>query len=600
MDPGLGCRRASTGRGAHGKRCPVLIQLRIRDFATIEELELEFGAGLNILTGETGAGKSIIVGAAAIIRGGRSGADVVRQGAAEAAIEAVFDLSGQPWARTTLREAGLADCRAADELLVRRVVSRSGRSRAYLNGTLATAGLLSRIVGQLLEISGQHDQQSLVDGQRSLEILDQFAGVGAPRERMATSYAALVQALEQLADLEGMSGDSAERAEFLRFQLAELQQVALSPGEEGQLIARLKRSRGAKDLLSVAHLSERLLYSEDGSAYERLISVQDRLSKHAESDPELEHLLGQLAEASALVEEFRQGLMRHSAGFELDPDQVEQDERRLDLIQSLKRKHRTDFTGLLARCAALSEDLAGLESLGERIEAQRQQVAKKREDATDCARILRRLREEASVRLAAEVTGHLGPLCMEGAELVVKVRPRAPRAEADQALIVEKALLSASGTDQVELLARTNPGHPALPLARVASGGELSRVMLAIRQVLGKFDPRGTSIYDEVDAGIGGRTADVVGAYLAQVATERQVICVTHLPQVAAHANVHFYVGKCRRAAGTATEVQRLSQRGRVEELARMLGARRITAQARANARQLLSQARNDTPAQTP
>jgi DNA repair protein RecN (Recombination protein N) len=570
----------------------MLVQLQIRDLAIIDEVVVDLGPGLNVLTGETGAGKSIIVGAAGLLRGGRSSSDLIRSGSSVGVVEAVFDLSrSPPEIRQQLEEAGLpAD---PDELLVRRVLSRSGRGRVHLNGALCTVSVLGRITGRLLEIAGQHEHQMLSDRSTHRAILDSLGLDPELASGLHRAYEALKRADERLAQSQMDEQQRAERIGFLRYQLEELERASIDPGEDQELERERARLARGTDLLEATAGGERELYSCDGSVVERLAAYKHRLEEVVAVDPELEPLLRQLEEAQVLVEDAAVSLGRYAAGVEVDPARLQQVEERQDLIFRLLRKHGGTLSELVERQRAMQEELEELEHLDQTVERLEGQLADLRSQAEQAASGVSAARKRAARRLAKAVTGELESLRMKGAELSVEVTPLTTREGDQPALCFGERRLGPHGWDQVEFLIITNPGEESRPLQRVASGGELSRVMLALRKGLGDHDPVGTAIYDEVDAGIDGAVADVVGRSLAEVARHRQVLCVTHLPQVAAHADHHLLVGKSRTGRRVTTTVARLDDKARVEELARMLGGERVTSQARANARQLLKSARS-------
>ncbi|MCA9671297.1 MAG: DNA repair protein RecN [Myxococcales bacterium] len=568
------------------------MQLRIVDFAIIEEVELELHPRLNVLTGETGAGKSIIVGAAGLLRGGRASAEMVRRGADSAEIEAVFDLSAAPHALPVLEDAGLVPTQG-DELSVRRVIQGSGRGKVYINGSLSTVAVLKQVGAKLLDISGQHEHQSLSERAAQLQILDALAG--SDLVEMARAYEALREAERELEKLSLDEAGRAERVDFLRFQLLELEEAALEAGEDARVSKRQARLRRAHELAEAARDGEHELYSADGSVAERVARVVRRLGELGSVDEQLRKVAAQLDEARVIVEDAAMSLGHFDSG-ETDEAELALLEERLALIHRLTRKHGGSLELLLERQATMREELDALEGFETQLAQREEALARARAAAVQAASRLSEGRAKAARRLARGVSKHLDELCMEGARLDVEVAPLLAQRDDPKAVVFGERRLGARGWDRVELLIAANVGEPARPLAEVASGGELSRVMLALRQVIGEHDPPGTSIYDEVDAGVGGKTADVVGRSLARVAVDRQVLCVTHLPQVAAHADCHFYVGKRREGRRTKTSVERLDPLGRVEELARMLGSSKVTAQARANARALLKAALGAMP----
>ena len=577
----------------------MLLQLRIVDFAIIEGVELALAPGLNVLSGETGAGKSMIVGAASLLRGGRASAEIVRKGSKEAVVEALFGLDGQPRAQAMLDELGLP---AGDgELLVRRVVPRNGRGRIWVNGSLCTAAVLARLMGGLLDISGQHEYQSLGDRAVQLELLDALAVQPAQRTAMASAYQKLGELAQALERTQLDDRRRVERIDFLQFQLRELEAAKLELGEDEQLETRVARLRRASDLAEASAQAERELYGQDRSLCQRIAALHRRIVDLEHLDPVLVPLAAQLEEGRVLLEDAAFSLGRYAAGIEQDPQSLETTEARLDLLRRLQRKHGGSLEEVLARQQAMRSELDELASLDLRRDELHQQLAAAQDEARKVAGRLTTARRRGARQLAAGINAKLGELGMKGATFDVALEPRAEREGVPAAFLLRDGKVTrrvgASGWDRVEFVVATNLGEDARPLGRIASGGELSRLMLALRQVLGQHAPAGTSVFDEVDAGIGGAVADVVGQSLAQVARHRQVLVVTHLPQVAAYAQRHFRVGKGTVARGTkggprtTTTLRALDDAERTEELARMLAGSRVTEAARANARQLFSAA---------
>ena len=568
----------------------MLVQLHIVDLAIIEDVELCPGPGLNMLTGETGAGKSIIVGAAELLLGGRASSDMVRSGQDEAVVEALFDISDRPAVARTVEAAGLPG--GDGELLVRRVISRKGRGRVHVNGALCTLTVLRELTCDLLDISGQHEHQRLSDHGVQRGILDATALKRGDLARMAELHGQLRDLSGEILSTAQDEAQRTQRQEFLKFQLHELEAAALVSGEEEQLRLERERLQRASELVELTVEGEDQLYSGDGSISERLALLRRRLESLSHLDPRLAELAGQLEQAAVQVEDVAHTLRRYAKTEELDPGRLDQVEERLDLLLRLARKHGKDVEALLAHEEAMRHELDRLDSLEERRSGLEGELEQARHGAEVMAAKLEKARTKAARRLAVEVSDHLARLRMEGARLQVVVTAQSAREGDDPTLLFTGRRLGPSGWDRVDLRIATNPGEEPRSLARVASGGELSRVMLALHRVLGERDPISTVIYDEVDAGVGGAVADVVGRYLAEVGRHRQVLCVTHLPQVAAHARHHFHVDKSVSNSGgekrARTRLRKLQGGERVDELARMLGGKRVTKKAREAAEELI------------
>ena len=554
----------------------MLTLLRISGFALIDELELPLGPGLTAVTGETGAGKSILVDALGLLRGGRAGADVIRTGRDEARVEAILELPPGSATRARL----VADGREVEEgLVVRRVIARGGRGRAHLGGGLATAADLASTVAGLIDIASQHDQQSLTDPESQLAILDAFAENQPLRDEMTAAYAARAEAAAALAAFSADARARSEREDLLRFQLAELEAAGPAPGEDGALAAERERLKGAEKFLAATARGEETLYAGDGAVAERLASVARELTPLAALDPALAPLVERLADAQAAIEDVARDLGRYARGIRSDPARLEEVEERLFLLQKLCRKHGGTVADLAAKQSALRAELAELGSFEEGMAARQAAASAAEARATAAAAALGASRRQAAGSLEKKVNAVLRELGFASARLPVAIEARE---------------LGPNGADRVRLLFAPNPGEEARPLAKIASGGELSRVMLAVKQTLARTDEVLTYVFDEVDAGVGGGTAEIIGRKLKRLAAERQVIVITHLPQVAAFADAHVRVTKTAARGKTRVEIGRLDDADRPGEIARMLAGAAPSAQATAHAEEMLRNARAD------
>ncbi len=552
----------------------MLTLLRIGGFALIDELELPFGSGLTAITGETGAGKSILVEALGLLRGARAGADVIRTGRDEARVEAILELPAGSAARARL----VADGREVEEgLVVRRVIARGGRGRAHLGGGLATAADLAATVAGLIDIASQHDQQSLTDPESQLAILDAFAENQALRDEMGAAYAAKTVAGGALAAFAADARARGEREDLLRFQLGELEAARPAPGEDETLAAERERLRGAERFFAATARGEETLYAGDGAVAERVAGVVRDVAPLAALDPALAPLAERLADAQAAIEDVARDLGRYARGIRSDPARLAEVEERLFLLQRLVRKHGGNVADLFARQAALRAELAELGSFDEGLAARQAAVAAADARAAAAAEALGASRRRAAASLEKRVGAVLRELGFAAARLPVAVEVRE---------------LGPSGADRVRLLFAPNPGEEPRPLAKIASGGELSRVMLAVKQALARTDEVLTYVFDEVDAGVGGGTAEVIGRKLKRLAAERQVIVITHLAQVAAFADAHVRVTKTAARGKTRVEIVRLDDAERPAEIARMLAGAAPSAQATAHAEEMLRNAR--------
>jgi DNA repair protein RecN (Recombination protein N) len=533
----------------------MLRELRISNFAIIDEMMLEFGEGLNVLTGETGAGKSIITRAIGLLCGERASADLIRTDADEAEIQGLFepDEAGQILTASGLKEA--------DEIIVRRLIGRSGKGRVYVNGEMATAALLGRLGERLIHIYGQHEQALLLRPESHLAFLDEFERLGGLRNRMAGAYDSYREARDRLDDLTKGADERRQRLDLLRFQIDELRSAAPVEGEDRDLLAERERRRHAEKLTLIYRQSEEALYSGDEAIVTMLGRVAAQLREAARIDAAVTTDVELLQQSVAQIEEASASLRRFADQLEHDPDRLDQIEERLALLSRLKRKYGCEADDLVGRLQTMESELRRYDSADVDVESLRKEVAEHEAAAWEVARELSRKRHEAAKRLQTRMTDELGVLGMDSAVFRVVFQ------EGDEA-----PALSASGADAIELYLSANAGEEPKPLARIASGGELSRIMLALKALTAGAGDVETLIFDEVDAGIGGSVADAVGKRLRNLGRSHQILSITHLPQIAALADHHLAVDKRVVKGRTVSRVQLLDGEQRVGEVARMLG----------------------------
>ncbi len=563
--------------------------MRISDFAIIDSLEVAFGPGLNVLTGETGAGKSIIFEAINLTLGGRGRADLVRSGARDAVVESVFELPSTPAgqrARAALEEAGI-DVPADGELIVRRRISASGRSRLYLNGALATAATLSSITGSLVNIHGQHAQQTLLKPSTHLGLLDDFAGLTGERGALGHLTAELREADEELETHRTGARERAQRADLLRFQVEELERAALSAGELESIEEELPRLRNADRLGALGRGVYEALYGGEGSIIENLGESIRNLERLIELDPSQAPLLAQAASARAEVESLADSLRDYADSIELDPERLEALEIRRSLLRELLRKYGNNEAECLAYLGRAQTELAAISDEAGTEARLAEAVSRLREEVSRRAPALSRKRQKASVDLDRGMSETLAELGLPGAVLETKMG-RLPDTGGFVVIEGERVALRSDGIDACEFHFSPNPGEPPRPLASIASGGELSRLMLALESVLRRGDMIPTLIFDEVDAGIGGGVAEVVGRKLQEVSGNHQVLVITHLPQVACLGDRHFRIEKRTAGGRTATTIDPIEGDARVEEIARMGAGLEVSAAAIRHAGEML------------
>ena len=568
----------------------MLRELRVRNLAVIESLTVPFGPGLNVLTGETGAGKSILIDALTLLLGERAQpAETIRAGAETATIEAVFDAPRKSPVSAVLQEYGIAP--EDGQLLVRRELVRGGRGRVFLNDTNTTLALLEKLGEALVEVHGQHEHQALLRPSRHLDLLDAFAGLGILRERLRQRHEEWRSASTELEALRASTRDQLARTAQSRESMAEIDAARLRIGEEEEHREERRRLVNAERLAEGAAGAYRELYEDPGSAVERAGRAATLLRELARIDPAVQPTIQALDTAVVHLDETARALRGYRDHLVFDPARLEAIERRLDEIGRLKRKYGESVDEILTLRTRLESDLEGLARADEDEGRLAERVDRLKTDLITRATDLAERREQAVEKLAPSVVAELAGLGLESA--VFRVRLSRERAgPGDLAVGPEAWRLGPRGVDQAEFLFSGNAGEDARPLTRIASGGELSRTMLALKVVLAATDAVPVLVFDEVDVGIGGRTADTVGKKLRQVARTRQVLCVTHLPQIAAYADQHFRVEKREGAGRTATTVAALVRGDRVREVARMLGGESVTDTSLQHARELITQAR--------
>ncbi len=553
--------------------------LRINNIALIPSLEVELGPGLVLLTGETGAGKSIVIDALSLLLGERASPELIRTGEERAVVEAVLETAG---ASELLDERGLPT--DGDEIVIRREIQATGKGRATVNGALVPVSLLRDLAPHVAVIHGQHEPQGLLDPATHLDVLDHFAGLDAGRS-IGEFFRDLRAADQAVEKLRGDRREAERRREMLEYQSSEIEKAGLAPGEEEALRVEKARQANAGRLAALSGESYALLYDDEEAVLGRLAQVYKRVDDLAEIDPDFRPFAEGRREILAPLEDLALRLRDYQERLEVSPGRLDEIESRLAVLDRLKKKYGATVDDVIAfgeRCRR------ELESLGSPEEQERLLVERRDSLAglyLDRARALSKKRRAAAVELRKRVQAELGQLAMEKTRFDVAFEPAdAEAAAADASLWTDR------GLERAEFLLSPNPGEDLRPLAKIASGGELSRLMLAIKSVIGRDAPGLTLVFDEVDSGIGGRAAEVVGRKLKAVSARCQVLCVTHLPQIAALADQHLSVRKQVAKGRTVTLVERLDDATRVEEVARMLGGETITATARDHAREMLKQ----------
>ncbi len=557
----------------------MLTELRIVNFAILEELSLRFEPGFTVLTGETGAGKSLLIDAIALLVGGRASADQIRFGTEEASLEAAFHLPDRHPLQARLRDQGIFGP-ADSELIVRRVIARSGRNRIYLNGTMSSLHALEELGGTLVDLHGQHDQQSLFDAATQRSVVDEFGNL---QERCAVyqqGYEAWKAACEERDRLTRESQHRVQREELLRFQCAELDEAALREGEDEELQNERRRLSSSQQIGALAAEAMERVNAEGQGILAQLALTERALGQLFQIDSTVSELTRLTVEAKVVLKEMAGQLRDYAERVDADPARLGVVEDRLAVIQKLKKKFGGSVTDVLGAYRKIRDELERLQGSDEQLDKLRRGINEQQADLAFLARQLFLKRVEAAKRMAKVVRQELEALKM--GQTVFEIHVTADAGELE---------FGPDGIDRVEFRLSTNAGEPARPLSKVASGGELSRVMLALKTVLAERDHVPVLIFDEIDTGVGGAVAAAIGKRLRGLGRYHQVFCITHLPQVAAQGQHHLCVEKSQDGNRTVTAVYPLIGRSRENEIARMLGGLTVTKKVRETAAELIADA---------
>ncbi|PAA08512.1 DNA repair protein RecN [Pseudomonas fragi] len=557
----------------------MLVHLSVHNYAIVEHLDLELDRGMSVITGETGAGKSIMLDALGLTLGDRADSGVVRPGADKADILATFDLQDIPEARAWLAER---DLEGDGPCILRRVITAEGRSRSYINGTPCPQGDLKALGELLIDIHSQHEHQSLLKPDTHRRLLDEFAGATDLARQVQLAAQRWRQTRQELEHLSNSGDEQRARHQLLSYQLEELETLSLGENELEELEQEHKNLTNAETLLTICRqVVEQCSESDSGNVLNALTASLNRLSSINSNSGSLGEATDLLASAQIQVEEAVGELNRFIDHFDADPGRLQYLEERLDTIYTLARKHRVQPNDVAALQQKLLDELETLNANDENIERLANELTSYTRHYHECARELSNLRSLAATRLSSAVEEEIQRLGMPGGRFVIELRPQASSDPVPH------------GLEQVELLVSANPGQPLKALAKVASGGELSRISLAIQVITAQTSRVPTLVFDEVDVGIGGPTAEIVGQLLRRLGERGQVLTVTHLPQVAAQCHQHLFVHKVRESDTTRTAVAKLSQKERVEEVARMLGGIDLTKESLAHAKKMVITAKN-------
>jgi DNA repair protein RecN (Recombination protein N) len=557
----------------------MLQTIKIKNFALIEKAEIPFGEGLNVLSGETGAGKSIILGAISLLLGGRASSDVIRAGADEAVVEGLFSIENLPWLKDRLRAIGFES--NDGELLIKRIVHKSGKNRIFINGELATLNMLVEVCEDLVDLCGQHEHQSLFRASVQMALLDRFAALDPQVQKSRNQFKLAIQLRDEWDGLKRKEEERVQRLEFIRFQIQELSDANLKSGEDETLHAEKKLLQSSEQRTGLANQIDRAMEGEDGAHLSIKLAVS-KAKALLQVDEQAGELYTALERALAEVEEASRLARNYLGESDLSPERLEEVQERLSLITNLKRKYGQTVDDIIAHHAKLSEELDLLTHLSTRLDGLETEYQKEKDLALKLGRDLFQKRKKGAEAFSKAVSKELKELRMSDATLEMSLNFQTD--------------LTQWGADsvgtEINLWVQTNLGEEKKPIQKIVSGGELSRIMLALRRVIADKGGIGVYLFDEIDAGLGGQTAFTVGKKLKSVASDNQVICITHVPQVACFADHHLSISKTTQKGRTITEVKELSLEGRREEIARMLGAEKLTAPALKNAKDLLESAR--------
>ncbi len=552
----------------------MLVTLRVKNFILMDALELSLDRGLNVLTGETGAGKSIVVGALSLVLGGRANAEQVRPGADEAEIEALFDVRGSDRVLASLEAGGVA---SDGDLVIRRVIQSTGRSRAYLNGRLCTAGELAALAPELADVASQHESVALTDPSTHLGYLDRFARLVDQRIELSTEVARLEAIVARIRAVREAERGRGEREAFVSFQLQAIEALSPQPGEMAELATERHRLRHAGRLLDLTRGVSLRLDQGDGAICDEMARAASDLAAAAEIDPALAPVARALEGCRSELIEVARDVTRYAERTEADPGRLSDVEERLYRLEGLLRQHGPTLDDVLATRDRLAAELAAFAGAESRLAALEREKDAQLAVAAERARKLSARRRKAAEKLGAAISGELAEMGMGGARVVVDVAALGGEKGERAELAVDGARLGPDGIDRVEFLISPNKGIDPRPLRKIASGGELSRALLALKRCLAECGPAGLYVFDEVDAGVGGAVADKIGRAIADVARHHQVLCITHLAPIAAFGDAHYVVSKHIDGGMTRSGVVRVERKERIAEVARMLSGAKVT-----------------------
>ncbi|MCD4788018.1 MAG: DNA repair protein RecN [Desulfobacterales bacterium] len=563
----------------------MLKELSIKNFTIIENLHICFSDGLTILSGETGAGKSIIINAVNLLLGSRASAKLIRTGVETAELEALFKITPESRVFKILDEQG---GKASEELLIRRIISRGDRHRIYINGHLATIQMLNQATENLASISGQHAHQGLLKEDLQLMIIDQFGSLTPIRNKIYRLFHEIVPLIQKLRKLNNIRDRQAEHINLLEFQKKEILDASIKPGEDASLEQEKIRLKNGEELYSAVYSSIEDLYSAKGAVVERLVEVKKNLDKATAIDPELTPKAKELSEATFRIEDIAEELRTYLKIITIDDKRLEEVESRLDILTRLKRKYGGTLEAVISHLETIDQDLSGIENISGQINDIETKLSELHRELSVLSLDLSSKRSQTAKLLAKKVEKELASLRMSGTKFKISLQTIPANDNSDPHLVVKGNTINETGIDQANFLIAPNVGEDLKPMASVASGGELSRIVLALKAILAEKGSVETLVFDEVDAGIGGSVAEAVGRKLSKLARYHQIICITHLPQIAKFGDNHFRITKNVSHGRTITSINPLNEKDRIKEIARMLGGMEITKTTLEYAREML------------
>ncbi len=564
----------------------MLQELKVSQFAIIDHLHIEFQNGLNILSGETGSGKSVLLKSLALLMGEKASADIIRTGSQQALVEGSFDIKKRPDIKKALNAIGVDT--SDNTLIVKRVIAPGDKSKVYLNGSLSTLHQLRDTVSPMIEVTGhgapliemtgQHDNRNLLSKAYHLDLLDQYAGHFDKRNAYEEKYDQLAKMRSEISAFEKQAQDKAQKLDFLKFQFSELAKLELDPESDALIEDEIKKMKSSHKVLKFIDECDDILFSDNDSVTARLKSVQKKSLELTHIDPSFAERMSALDQASSLIEDTFYALRKDLSQYQLDAEAMEEKESRLSMIRKIQKKYGPDLFEIQATFDKMKKEITDLENSDEHLENLKKQASLLELELKKIAEELHKTRLKSADKLSDTVNKELLDLNMKGVSFFIQTN------KLDH--------LTATGNSDVEYLSQISPKDPKRPIAKVASGGELSRILLALKKSVGQSEYPRTYLFDEVDTGVSGNTAEKVGRKLKAIAKGQQVICVTHLPQVAAYGDVHFSIHKTNSKESVQMDVTELKSKTRIEEIARLISGEKITKTSLAHAQQLLSESR--------